>query len=355
MGCYMSLEPIIRARIERRASKLLDDGRLPSPETLDASYARFREKFGPDALRQLDGTTLLYRMHDFADRDASLVYWLEFKNDEDFPECFGSIAGGSALKYGLYRRRDNGAWMTGNAMKQRQVSEAEAVEIARRHRDQLVAGCSTLALFEATAVDRRDYGALQRQLSEVAPDVQDSAWGHKYFSLLFPEILDTIHALSYQRYQLVRMLLPPPEGEGRYLAAALFVDVARELDMRLVSLMSTLWDLHGAPYRYWRVGTSDGTESRNRWDMMRRENAVAVGWPKLGDLGGVVYEQASKDALKATMAEHYPKTATQVGRDASEVFSFCARIAENDLVAACDGQTVLGVGRITGPVQIRTV
>jgi len=36
-------------------------------------------------------------MHDHGNRD-SLVYWLEFKDDEEFPAIFGSIAGGSALK-----------------------------------------------------------------------------------------------------------------------------------------------------------------------------------------------------------------------------------------------------------------
>jgi len=42
-------------------------------------------------------------MHDHGNRD-SLVYWLEFKDDEEFPASFGSIAGGSALKFGIYRR-----------------------------------------------------------------------------------------------------------------------------------------------------------------------------------------------------------------------------------------------------------
>lgn len=60
----------------------------------------------------MDGQALLEYMHDHANRD-SLVYWLEFKNDEELPKQFGSIAGGSALKFGIYRRKESGAWILG--------------------------------------------------------------------------------------------------------------------------------------------------------------------------------------------------------------------------------------------------
>jgi 5-methylcytosine-specific restriction protein B len=55
-------------------------------------------------------------MHARPSKD-SLVYWLEFKNDEEFPAKFGSIAGGSALKFGFYWRQKTGAWMTGSPLK----------------------------------------------------------------------------------------------------------------------------------------------------------------------------------------------------------------------------------------------
>jgi hypothetical protein len=49
-------------------------------------------------------------MHAHGNRE-SLVYWLEFKNDDEFPgQMFGSIAGGSAHKFGCFGggRRING-------------------------------------------------------------------------------------------------------------------------------------------------------------------------------------------------------------------------------------------------------
>ena len=37
------------------------------------------------------------------------MYWLEFKNDDEFPApLFGSIGGGSATKFGIYQKAADG-------------------------------------------------------------------------------------------------------------------------------------------------------------------------------------------------------------------------------------------------------
>lgn len=83
--------------------RLTAAGALPPPEKLNQYYTAFRERFGPERLASLDGETLLVTMHGLmsSNRDT-MPYWLEFKNDEEFPAIFGSISGGSALKYGVY-------------------------------------------------------------------------------------------------------------------------------------------------------------------------------------------------------------------------------------------------------------
>ena len=66
-------------------------------------------ELGLEQLSRLDDESLLDRLHQ-ANKD-SLMYWLEFKNDDEFPtNQFGSIAGGSALKLNIYRRK-TGNWM----------------------------------------------------------------------------------------------------------------------------------------------------------------------------------------------------------------------------------------------------
>ena len=57
---------------------------------------------------------------------------------------FGSILGGSAHKFGLFRRRETDQWVQGPVNNEKNITEAEAVAVARRHRDQLMTGVSLL-------------------------------------------------------------------------------------------------------------------------------------------------------------------------------------------------------------------
>ncbi len=343
------LDPRIREDLLQVRTRLLEQGALLTKDALRACYTLFRQRFGPDVLAGLDGEDLLNLMHLHGNRD-SLVYWLEFKDDEEFPAVFGSIAGGSALKFGVYRSRETGAWMTGSAKHQTAIEVGEAVNIARRHRDQFVAGARLLdGLSKEAGV--ADYAQLQRQMDELAPDVSRLAWGHKYFSLLYPDRLDDYHSEDYQRFHLLRLLhQPPPAGQPcRYSAAQKFVEIARELDWPLNHLTSVLNGRNGRPYRVWRIGTQvDGVG--DVWPLMRDEGFLAIGWDDLGDLSWVDVTAGSRERLKEALREaYYPdaKQASVASRKAGEIRDFVCRIEEGDLAVACDGQGVHGVGRVT--------
>jgi 5-methylcytosine-specific restriction enzyme B len=103
----MLLEKKIVEQIESVQERLKEQGRLPAQDRLKAYYDLFRSKFGPEVLRLLDGEDLLDLVHNHGNHE-SLVYWLEFKNDEEFPQIFGSISGGSAFKFKLYKGKDTG-------------------------------------------------------------------------------------------------------------------------------------------------------------------------------------------------------------------------------------------------------
>ena len=107
----------IKDRILQLYQKKQNEGKVPTSEQLENYYRTFRQKFGPDALGSLDGEPLLGLLHELSDHN-SLVYWLEFKNDAEFPtDIFGSIAGGSALKYGIFRKKETGKWTIGSSQK----------------------------------------------------------------------------------------------------------------------------------------------------------------------------------------------------------------------------------------------
>ena len=90
---------VARDLLEWHARLSAENVLLPA-DALTGYYETFRQRFGPERLSAVDGEALLHLMHDTGNRDG-LVYWLEFKDDAEFPARFGSIAGGSALKFGV--------------------------------------------------------------------------------------------------------------------------------------------------------------------------------------------------------------------------------------------------------------
>ena len=314
------LDGRLKVKLLGAHSRMQTAGELLSSRDLEEYYSLFRNRFGPDALRQLDGEQLLETMHAYG--KDSLVYGLEFKNDEEFPGKFGSIAGNSALKFGIYRRKETGTWMTGSPQRQTELSVKEAIEIARRHRDQLVDGWEILSNLPCPATDE-EYFSLQNELADSAPDICNSAWGHKYFSLLFPDKLDDFHTPEYQHFQLTKLLKRPPEGTGRYLAAGIFVRLAQELKWPMNHLTSVLNRVNGRPYRTWRVGTSLGeAESDTIWPMMRDNNCVAIGWPKVGNLSEFKHNQESKTRIAQLLRGQYGLAPNVAGRKAGEMLKF---------------------------------
>src|SRR5687768_15658253 len=110
----MSLpEGLARELRETRATQIEQGTVLPEAQVVKYCDT-FRRRFGPESLARLDGVALLELMHLPGNQD-SMTYWLEFKNDDEFPSSrFGSIAGGSAHKFGVFRSSKSGEWVTGS-------------------------------------------------------------------------------------------------------------------------------------------------------------------------------------------------------------------------------------------------
>jgi 5-methylcytosine-specific restriction protein B len=342
-------ERIRTAIIAAREEMTQRDDLLPR-DRLQACYGLFRTRFGLDVLQGLDGEELLNTMHAHGSHD-SIVYWLEFKDDDEFPAVFGSIAGGSALKFGIYLRKETGIWMTGSPQNQREITDEEAIEIARRHRDQLVAGAGLLEALPEGGSDS-DYADLQQQLDDRAPDVSRAAWGHKYFSLLYPDKLDDFHSEMYQRFHLIKLLQVPPQGTGRYLAAGRFIAISRELGFSVNHLTSILNYTNGRPYRIWRIATSVGEgPSGSLWPVMQEKKCVMIGWPLLGDLSQMSHNKDSKDHIRELLQDQYAAVPNIASRKAGEILNFVSKMEEGDLVLAASGDRILGIGRIAGPYQ----
>ena len=203
---------------------------------------------------------------------------------------------------------------------------------------------------------------LQREMNRVAPVVSDTAWGHKYFSLLYPDKLDDFHVYSYQYFYLLKLLQLPPDGLGlyrshgpykpgvRYLAAGRFVRIAKSLGMAINTLTNILYTRNGTPYAYWRIGTTGGSTGKSYWGEMREGSYCAVGWSGTGDLSTVrdlSTNSERKQRLREIVAQTYPDdNAATVTKTANQLFDFIFTISNGDLVLASEGAKVLGIGQI---------
>jgi 5-methylcytosine-specific restriction protein B len=324
-------------------ARLAVEGELLGTDTVSRCLRRFRDLFGPDVLSALDGEPLLQKVHGRGNKD-SLVYWLEFKDDEEFPARFGSISGGSALKFGIYRAADTGNWMTGSGRQQLVLSLDAAVAKVREQRDQLLAGVRVLETLPESA-ESVDYRALQSRMEVAAPDLVESSWAHKYLSLLFPNIIEPFHGAEYQAHQLYKLLKRP--APGRYENDRIFAGVAKQLGVSLLDLAETLYRRNGAPHGYWRIGTT--VDDKSEWPRMREGGFAAIGWSEMGNLEKIERSQEGKQALRALLDEKYPGPGAVVTKAANQIFQFLGGAHERDIVLAMEGAKVRGIGRITGP------
>jgi 5-methylcytosine-specific restriction enzyme B len=198
------------------------------------------------------------------------------------------------------------------------------------------------------------YAQLQLDMQQVAPNVGDTVWGHKYFSLLYPNKLDDFHNPEYAHFHLIKMLQVPPQSEGRYICAGRYVAIAHTLEMPLHNLTRLLNERDGRNLQsYWRIGTSAFNDGRGKpreyWPQMHDGNFCAIGWSDIGDLSSLDKNSAGKQNIRDAIQRYYPDYKPAIaGKVTNQLFDFRFNITIGDLVLASDGATVLGIGRVSG-------
>ncbi|WP_024340668.1 AAA family ATPase [Bradyrhizobium japonicum] len=358
----MNIEPQLLEDLRSAIDRGQAAGEIITSQQHDEYIRNFRERFGPDALQRLDGEALLKTMHGRQSSESRcLSYWLEFMNDGSFAtNAFGGIGGGSALKFGLYQRPTDGAWMGGKGTSPKVITMDEAIQIARRQRDELLAADKLLA--ELSSIDHSDetYGRLQGLMERAAPELSGNGWSHKYWFLTHPDKLDDYHSPRYQRFHLYKLLQMPPDrvgildgGAPRFICAGRFVGIARALGVPVSSLTSALNRRTGGFHRFWRIGTTEGSDGDSQWSSMRDGSYVSIGWPNsVPDLSAHLGEEKVnlRDRIREWLVPAYSNPGV-ASRKAGEVVKFVREMVENDLVLACEGQTVLGIGRVSGSYE----
>ena len=357
------LEPQISDELKAALNHGLASGEILTRLQVEQQTALFRERFGPAVLRDLDGEALLRLMHGrLTGETRCMAYWLEFKNDDEFSGYqFGGIGGGSALKFGIYQRQSDNAWMAGAPKAQNVLSLEDAINFARSQRDQLVAGVDVLSSMDIDDTSDEAYAKLQGAMEKAAPKLAHDGWAHKYWFLISPDRIDDYHSPRYQRFHLFKLLQMPPDGGGildgglpRFICAGRFIAAARELEVPVTTLNTILNRRDGAFHRYWKVGTTEGSDGGSHWTEMREGRFVSIGWPEqVPDLSETIGQEkaTAKNRIRDWLLPVYPSNAGVASRKAGEILNFAEEISEMDLVLACEGQTVLGVGKVRGPYE----
>lgn len=171
----------------------LDENNLGNFENKDNEYAliKFRRSFTPEILKNLQGIDIINKIFSHDEDKNNLCYALEFSKEYLFA---GSIAGGSAFKFSLFKRKTTGEWTAGSPRKPRIVSEIEAIEIGSKIRDAIVDGAELIENYSLNSVS--DYVRLEKDLEKIFSNCDTSPltqWIHKYYVLIFPDKFPVVH------------------------------------------------------------------------------------------------------------------------------------------------------------------
>ncbi|MFV8829533.1 AAA family ATPase [Alkalihalobacterium sp. APHAB7] len=341
-------------KIMDKRKKLLLEKKVPTQEELQEDYRLFQEKFGPEKLKGLQGEELLETLSNLGNRD-SLVYWLEFKNDDQFrTTVYGSISGGSAFKYIMFKRSSDGVWVTGYNQDPVELNQEQAIDMAIKIRDNLVKGAEMIGqlVSKEGPVDEDAYIKIQLELeAQLEFNMGKLGWVHKYYHMIFPERIDDFHNADWQKNALIKIHVKPNEQGGLYSWAGQIMAIARQCECPVNHFTHCLNELYGGPHHYIRVGTTSGTTSY--WNEMYIEGHIAIGWPALGDLSRFEDMKITemKKHIRAILEENYDQTPQVIGKWTLQIVTFFTRLHRGTVIVAAEGQTVLGIGKVIGGYQ----
>ena len=302
---------------------------------LSEIYKEFQRRFSPDVLKALVGSDILHGIFLSGNDNNSLCYWLEYGTDS---ELFGSIAGGSAFKYGLFQRQGSGKWTAGSPQHPVELTEGEAISYGQKIRDCIVAGYQVICEFYPEV--EGDYENLDWKLNEILGKYVNYSWIRKYYHMMFPDKFSCFYSEGYQRHVLYGLGIHPLKTYyGRSGQLALF---AKAAGLSAVYFAEECNEQFGSVKHFYRLGSSN--DKGNYAMHWQEKGIIAIGWRDLGDLR----EYAKQGVLDRRMiAEqlgriYYNGNASTSSRKACEIKNFYEANADSVFVVM-DGERLLAL------------
>lgn len=288
-----------------------------STEEVDSICAEFLEKFAPDKLAAISDDEILKTL--FYSNDSnndSLCYELEF--NPQIRDMFGSIAGGSSYKFGLFQRKEEGVWVTGSGTKPEELTEQEAIELGKSIRDAIITGAEIIGRTQVNT--REDYENLDVELNEKIGKYATYGWIQKYYQMLYPDKLVNFYSSDWLNHLLYALEIGP--SSKYYARNGQLAIVKRLTGLSATDFADAVVSRFGSPKRFIRIGSSiDGVNAAEEW---LQRNIVAIGWSELGSLEDFRQGNSlNRKALAETLAEkYYPDDASTSSRKAGEIQEF---------------------------------
>lgn len=331
----------------------LERGLLEAPDVdeIERQRQNFLELFGPEELEKMSEDDLLVQLPYNLTNDLAMDYWLEFKNDESFHyRLFGSIAGGSAAKFGTWQERDRGAWRAKSigSNKMRDISEEEARAIVASRRDEMVAASAVIENFAAnhSAVSEIDALAFQRAIEEAAPNWNGFAWLHKYLHIAYPKFITWSATIPWSVAELHWFAIPAAQ-EALYAC-----------DVQICALWEDMPALSHLPAEV-RYRMARGLLPRQHWcyqvasddeiAVMVRDGCFAMGPSEVLDLSEVI-KLEKKVEIQDAMAVAFEDAGKAIDSDeGKDLIEFAYRLKEGTLIALLnESHEAVVIGEVSG-------
>ena len=294
------------------------------------------ERYSPDKLAALsDEEVLQYIFYSDGDNSESLCYWIE--RNSQCREFFGSISGGSAYKFGLFKKKDTGVWTSGSANNSKELSDEEALQLGKSIRDALVNGSRFIS--EANPQTIEECEKMDDDLKKLIGDqFYNMAWFHKYYAITTGDILSCYHNDVWKYHIMYALLIKP--SEKSYARSGQIAMVRRYANMSYDAMHHVIVDKFGMPKTFVRIGTTDG--KMNYTDEWKKRSVVGIGWKDIGSLDSYLYgDGIDKKAIADKLQEiYYGNDARTASRKAGELVRFY-KTNEDTVFVAMSGERLI--------------
>ena len=312
-------------------------------EEIETALKEFKKAYAPEVLEALgDDAVLSTIFYTAGDNTNALCCWLEMNR-----ECrsyFGSIAGGSAYKFGLFQRKETGVWTTGSPQKPQELSEEEALTLGKDIRDALVKGARIIQ--EATLDSLEAYEKLDDTLKEeVGSQYYNWGWFHKYYSIICNDKLCGFHSTDWQVHVLRALRIRP--SEKYYARSGQIAMVQNYAEWYYRQFFDVFAERFGEPKQFIRLGSSDG--DKNYAAEWAKRSVVGIGWADLGELSEYVKgESIERKEVQDKQCEiYYPSDERSASRKAGEIVRFY-KCDKNTVFVIMDGQRLIAAADNVG-------